>query len=368
MSLLHLLTGGGPPPAVTAGDRVLSIGDWFFSATSGGEGVTSRNALAFPLGAPGGWRARWPVKAGQVLRARIEAGPTLTFAGQAVAAPTSDGHIWSDPITTPVAPGTTLTLRTHASGAWMAPTAYDWRVTGWQFGDAYDAASLAYAFPGPSVRPDIVVGPSAGPAVLIVGDSIIAGSGSYLQLGARDAGVPCYGVGTGGEQTATFLASIDAKVSGLEYSMWTHCIHQHGINGADLAGRVAAWQWGRSKGLRNVQTTILPATSSTDGWTTVEGQSQQWFSAAASALNAWLRDGAPLTAGAPADPGTIAAIRAGHPDHPLDAVWDTATTAYAPGYIDRWRVPGWAGDGVHPTATAHAGLAPVAAAYMRSLP
>lgn len=68
-----------------------------------------------------------------------------------------------------------------------------------------------------------------------------------------------------------------------------------------------------------------------------------------------------------AAPGTVSAIRVGHPDHPLDAVWDTATTACAPGTIDTWRAPGWGGDGVHPSATAHTGLAVPTAAFMATL-
>ena len=365
MSLLLTTTGSAPIPST---ERGLGTGDWFFAPNGPAEGVTSRVALDFPQGAPGGWRARWPVKAGQTLRARIEGGQTLTFSGQTTATPTSDGHVWSDPISAPVAAGVTLTLRTCATGAHAAPASYDWRSLGWGLGDYYDAPSLPYGTPGPSVRPDIVVGPSGGPAVLIVGDSIIAGSGSYLELAARDAGVPCYSVGTGGEQTSTFLASIDSKVAGLDYAWWTHVIHQHGINDADKSGRIACWQWGRSKGLTNIQTTILPATSSTDGWTTVEGQTPEWFSASASATNLWLRDGAPITAGgAPAAVGAVDAIRVGHPDHPLDAAWDTATTAYPAGYTDRWRVPGWGGDGVHPSATAHTGLAVPTAAFMATL-
>ena len=84
--------------------------------------------------------------------------------------------------------------------------------------------------------------------------------------------------------------------------------------------------------------------------------------------NLWLRDGAPITAGgAPAAVGAVDAIRVGHPDHPLDAAWDTATTAYPAGYTDRWRVPGWGGDGVHPSATAHTGLAVPTAAFMATL-
>jgi len=68
-----------------------------------------------------------------------------------------------------------------------------------------------------------------------------------------------------------------------------------------------------------------------------------------------------------AAPGTVSAIRVGHPDHPLDAVWDTATTACAPGTIDTWRAPGWGGDGVHPSATAHTGLAVPTAAFTATL-
>ena len=68
-----------------------------------------------------------------------------------------------------------------------------------------------------------------------------------------------------------------------------------------------------------------------------------------------------------AAPGTVSAIRVGHPDHPLEAVWDTAATAYPAGYTDRWRVPGWGGDGVHPTALAHQTLATPLAALMSTL-
>ena len=35
--------------------------------------------------------------------------------------------------------------------------------------------------------------------------------------------------------------------------------------------------------------------------------------------------------------------------------------------IDTWRAPGWGGDGVHPSATAHTGLAVPTAAFMATL-
>lgn len=377
MTLLRLLARGTPTAPMV--DRMLTITDRFTGSWSDPRGVTGRGPLKLPHGSPGGFRMRFPALAGQTIRARIEGGPEVTWGGASQVTAGADGPVWSDHVPLNTAPRSAPILRTYTtsttSGSY-ATGSYDERVSEWGWGDYYTTpGAWGYVGYGPMAMPDAVVGPLPASAVscLLVGDSIVAGARSYVELGARLAPLPGHNVGTGGEGAAGLISTIDAKLAGLEYAWWTHVIHQHAVN--DLADtgwamgvkRISAWRWAQSKGLRSIQLTCLPASTSSDGWTTAEGQTPRYVPQIVD-LNAWLRDGAPLTAGAPADPGTIGAVRVGHPDHPLDAVWDTATTAYPPGYVDRWRVPGWTGDGIHPNDAAHAGLAPVAAAYMRSLP
>lgn len=395
VTLLALLMGStGPtvpvdpvdPPTLV--DRLLTYTDWFKSNSwADTRGVTGRGPLHLPYGAPEGFRMRFPVKAGQIIRARLEDGPEFTWAGATTLTATADGYAWTDPINTAFPADAAPTLRTYTNSTtgavYTTIGGYDARVTAWLFGDTYASNGVTAGMTpsgGPMAVPDAVVGPcdDTRPVVLQVGDSITAGNKSYVELAARAAGIPGRNVGTGGEHAVTFLGTIDSKNAGLDYAWFTHCIHQHLINDTSsvtwqtvASRRITNWEWSAAKGYTNVQLTGLPATSSTDGHTTIEGQtpfSNMW--PGLSGANAWLRDGAPILAdGTPADPGTAAAIasRAGDPDHPLNLIWDTAQHAYPAGHIDRWKAPGWGGDGVHPTATAHAGLAPVAAGYMQSL-
>lgn len=89
----------------------------------------------------------------------------------------------------------------------------------------------------------------------------------------------------------------------IERIQFSHVLSEDGINdlqgGANLATvqsrAIAAWldrsTWGRPQ----YQSTITPlATTSSDNWTTVAGQTLHSNAAARVAYNAWLRDGAPM--------------------------------------------------------------------------
>lgn len=90
------------------------------------------------------------------------------------------------------------------------------------------------------------------------------------------------------------------------------------------ARALETWAWVGAEVPRLWQATISPATTSTDGWATIEGQTPRESWPYRRIFNAWLRDGAPLAGGAPAEPGATGAVRAGEAGHPLAGVIDQA--------------------------------------------
>lgn len=86
------------------------------------------------------------------------------------------------------------------------------------------------------------------------------------------------------------------------------------------------WNLWRQLGLAQVwQTTILPRTSSTDGFRTTNNQNISTaggFNTNQPAVNAWLRAGAPIVNGAVAANGATGAIYSGNAYHPLTGVID----------------------------------------------
>lgn len=114
--------------------------------------------------------------------------------------------------------------------------------------------------------------------------------------------------------------------------------------------------------------TDVPYTSSTDGWTTVAGQTATDV-AWRDAINGWLRDGAPLLEGAPALSGGAGAVRAGDAGHPLIGVCDIAAAVEVSnpsGMV--WNVSSGVPtpDGVHPTRAAADRMQPKAEAWINA--
>ena len=124
------------------------------------------------------------------------------------------------------------------------------------------------------------------------------------------------------------------------------------------ADGIAFWGYLASTGKLVSQATFKPYTSSTDGWVTVENQTPGGVNPTRLAWNAWLRDGAPLIAGAAAATGTTdpAAVRVGSAGHPLDAVLEVADALESSRDSGVW-TPGYTSDGLHPNPTGHAAAA-----------
>lgn len=129
---------------------------------------------------------------------------------------------------------------------------------------------------------------------------------------------------------------------------------------------LSSWQWlTAGPAPRLGQTTMVPYTTSSDGWTTATGQTATdvvWRDA----INGWLRDGAPLVDGAPALTGGAGAVRAGEVGHPMIGVCDIAAAVETPNptglvWDTSTGVP--TPDGTHPTRIGSNLMEPIAAQW-----
>jgi hypothetical protein len=131
---------------------------------------------------------------------------------------------------------------------------------------------------------------------------------------------------------------------------------------------VTIWRMFNRRGPKVWQTTVTPRTNSTDGWATVGNQTIASASEETKrlAINDWLRDGAPVVAGAVAAVGTSGASRAavysaagtlvtpasGPSGNPLAGVFDICDVVETARNSGIWKA-GYSVDGLHPSQTAH---------------
>lgn len=118
---------------------------------------------------------------------------------------------------------------------------------------------------------------------------------------------------------------------------------------------ITAWGWTGAAGARVWQATVSPSTDSTDGWATIEGQTPRAALPYRLAFNEWLRDGAPLVDGTPAEVGNLGAVRAGEVGHPLAGIIDQAARVESELGSGIFRVDHGplTADGGHPNAVGH---------------
>ncbi|QGZ56769.1 SGNH/GDSL hydrolase family protein [Paraburkholderia acidiphila] len=86
---------------------------------------------------------------------------------------------------------------------------------------------------------------------------------------------------------------------------------------------IKAWWAANGLGAKVIACTLLPRSTSTNGYIDVPGQTPVagWGPGSVVALNnAWMRDGAPMQNGVAVAVGTVGALRAGQAGHPLAAV------------------------------------------------
>lgn len=217
-----------------------------------------------------------------------------------------------------------------------------------------------------SYRPARVVAPSDKTSWLVVGDSIMQQPWSYGERALDARGLAGVKSAMGGDSHMYYPGRWQERVG--EHSATSpYMIDQFGINGHGGMPTNGLAFWNHSKA-RNVQyivkTTIAP--------TTLQGGTLD--RPGAQDDNAWLRDGAPISADkttalatGTTDPTAVrcdvirpdGTIKRGTGNgHPIDAVSDTAARIEAsPGYLSDEAAAVIGGDKLHPSPAVHAMLA-----------
>jgi lysophospholipase L1-like esterase len=226
----------------------------------------------------------------------------------------------------------------------------------------------------------------AGASLVIIGDSIAQGSGetnggqglSSLGLSGSAGGFlqrAAYGragvtnLARGGDQLQWFL-----RQAGHYYKLplvegYTHALSEYGTNdiftGARSLAQVQAdlislWQILAAMNMKVGHCTILPRTTSTDSWATLNNQSTITGETVRTGLNTWLRAGAPVS-GSPIAADNAGTVTAGSAGHPLSAVFDTAAVVESSTNSGKFRVDQGTPtlDGVHPSTALHTLMAAV---------
>lgn len=205
------------------------------------------------------------------------------------------------------------------------------------------------------------------PVVLLTGDSLMAGSNDYSSgysgrnvLNAQLAGggyteralagkVPYINGAVSGDRAQYFMTTGYHLFRWTWASAATTMLCNYGINDVNngrtlaqlQADLIGIWTLASRRGLRAIQHTITPFTSSTDGWSTTGNQSiaNPTKEAVRTGVNDWLRDGAPVTSAASLTPvavGTASALRAGTAGHPLYTYFEAADIAEGTRNSGRW--------------------------------
>ena len=217
-----------------------------------------------------------------------------------------------------------------------------------------------------SYRPARVVAPSDKTSWLVVGDSIMQQPWSYGERALDARGLAGVKSSMGGDAHIYYPGRWQERV-GEHAATSPYMIDQFGVNspGKMSTAGLAFWNYSKARTVRYiVKTTISPTTS--QGAPTMNHADAQLD-------NAWLRDGAPLTAdkttALPTGTTDATAVRCDviRPDgtikkgtggHPIDAVSDTAARIEAsPGYLSDEAAAALGGDKLHPTPAVHAMLA-----------
>ncbi|MBS7539396.1 SGNH/GDSL hydrolase family protein [Ancylobacter lacus] len=281
----------------------------------------------------------------------------VTWSGAGSVTLTGGQVLDSDDIMIAIPPGTQFWTRTYVS---VAGVGMKWPL-GYAVGSTASTNILGMSGGGRTLSSDLTTsgtianlsttsyGPSAvfgNPAVgtrsvAFVGDSIATGQGDQDISAGNDGGFIVrainnrYGwvrVSRPGERLQQ--AALNFTMRGQIISQAaTLFICQHGVNDPGAGRTTAQMQadyitlWGlvSSQGIPVWQTTLTPRpAAAADGWMTLAGQTLSSSEGVRSGVNVWLRDGAPIIAGAAAPVGSTTAIRAGETGHPLAKVVDSA--------------------------------------------
>jgi hypothetical protein len=328
--------------ALFSGTEVrLLFGNFYNGDVKGVNNITVRAGLEHPVATPQG-------------SATVSSTMPVSFNG--ARGVTIEPGCWalSDPIAVDVTAGQLLYTRTNvtvASAGMKWPTSL-YTYAGDQEGstagsDTSDSGTIATT----SARgygPVAVLGiPDSGKPVTVggMGDSIMFGSGDsgfpnglgYATRALTGANIGFMNLAKNTEQAAQVASSPGYKYRRNLMAACTHILEAYGRNdwgnaftlAQVQANRIYLWTSAARRGIKVTAATNFPATTSTDGWTTAGNQTVVAGESVRTALNDWIRDGAPMLAGVAVATGSSAAgtVRTGQAGHPLIGYHELADAA-----------------------------------------
>ncbi|MBK6874018.1 MAG: SGNH/GDSL hydrolase family protein [Kineosporiaceae bacterium] len=379
-------------------DAVVARNLWMGS-TSGVQtaGVTSRLRHQITIDSHGLrlWFGNWqnpestPAPGPITIKAALEIAGTVYpvwFNGSRTVTLDGLAAIASDPLPVDVPKGTFVYSRTYVTGAGGFTPNYSTAGAGTNnggqvSGDSVDSGTIAdsYVFTlGPMNITGTVSAADFAKSVWRIGDSIAAGTGDNsgnfeisgsgpTQFGgfmsrAMNGGFGNLGICYGSDSAWKFISN------GLHHRLKAagvakYALDNYGTNDcadgrtalqieADL---VTLWRMLRARGVTPYRCTMSPRSTSTDGWVTTTNQTSRADDAPRRAVNAWVRDGAPIssTTLAPLSIGaTGSVLRMGDASHPCAGYFEVADTVESARDSGIWKA-NMTADGVHPNAAAH---------------
>lgn len=315
---------------------------------------------------------------GTLHRVAFNGSRSITIAGGAEA--------WTDPIDIDVTAQSWLAVRT------FIPSGQSWYANKFAYGTGVGSwvATNDLTAPGSAAMTDSAFAFLYGPVAVVGtptsrvptvggwGDSImegwsdgiknnhtrnktseVMGGGGWLGRCAWDHGFGVINMGIQGGTVRDWFAvghmrqSVNTRVvSTLLCNYGTNDISVGRTLAQMQANNIALWIDGAQRTKRVFQANVLPHTTSTDGFTTLANQSVTPQEAVRLAWNAWLRDGAPMAAGAAVAVGTVGASRcryyqngtvavpASGAAHPLYGVIEIADVVESSRDSGKWAVSG----------------------------
>lgn len=285
---------------------------------------------------------------------------------------------WTDPCDILIPKGATYWIRTYlvvtAGQVWWTQGYADGTITSEGGASGNTDKTLSGTISGSYNRP---YGPVAirsrfvpGDTLRIAGfgDSIVGAVGDSTNLGWFGRAFGAYQrvrFGMSGEKASAVPGTTGAKrlfaSQGCNAAFLNYGTNDFpaGRTTAQITADLAAGYLARAqRGVAMYTATLVPRTTGT--WADTAGQTVTAQESVRLAVNAWLRDGAPVDATtrvALATGATSNVLRVGAVGHPVKRVYefaDVCETARDSGF---WRFPGFTTDGVHPADAGHAALA-----------
>jgi hypothetical protein len=320
---------------------------------------------------------------GAALNVGTQAAPvvyTLTVNGRTSFTIDPGGWVLTDPLPIDIDPAvTTPRARIYSSGASWYPNAYSQVAGGGGFTVTTDltaantviaeATSATYLLAPAAIYGEPLGATTALPTAVIVGDSIAngqydglgvtngintvdprLGGGGFLHRGLSGrAGI--VNIATPSETATGFASFANRRFRAQFLNSGANMFCQYGFNDLFNSARTATqlqadlltiWTMGANRGVRVYQTTITPQNASTDGFMANLTQANAGAEVHRLTVNQWLRDGAPIVAGAAvaagstgstvsrcnvySKAGVVVGVASGPTGHPLYGVTDVAGT------------------------------------------